>query len=150
MYKMFNERGGFDRDELRDLEDRGYVINMNKDNDTYTDMYIVTDKFIDSIYKDDELKWQELLDTYPVWLHIDGKRVPAQGADLDQLKVIYFAKVGKSVAKHKEVIELIAYGVENDLINMGIAKFIKGEQWRPLKAIKNEGGKSAGYGEREF
>jgi hypothetical protein len=150
VYKMFNERWPFDRDELRDLEDRGYVINTNKGNDTWADMYIVTEKFEEVIYSSEEVMWQELLNTYPIWLYIDGKRIPAQGADLDQLRVIYFAKIGRSVARHKKIMELLAFGVNNEMVNMGIEKWIKGEQWRPLEAAMNEKPKSSGYGEKEF
>lgn len=149
IYKIFNERGGFDIDELRDLEDRGYVINLNKENNTYADMYVVTDKFKEGIYEDEFLMWREMLSTYPQWIWIEGKRLPAQSADLDNLRVIYFSKIAKSPKKHREVIDLLAYASDHDLINMGIEKWIKGEQWRSIQQVLDEKPK-AGYGEKEF
>lgn len=150
IYKMINEKGAFDRDELRDLEDRKYVINKNVGTDTYTDMYEITKKFKDGIYEEELIMWNEFLATYPQWLFIEGKRLPAQSANLDELKIIYFNKIGKSVKRHKEIIDLLIYASDHDLINMGIDKWIKGEQWRGIQQILSEKPKSVGYGEREL
>lgn len=150
IYKVYNERGAFDRDELRDLEDRGYVVNMNKGSDTFADMYVVTDKFKDGIYAEELVLWQEILSTYPQWIFIEGKRLPAQSTDLDLLRVIYFTKIGKSLKKHKEIVDLLIYASDHDLINMGIEKWIKGEQWKSIRQILDDKPKSVGHGEREF
>ena len=150
VYKMVNERGPFDREELRDLEDRGYVINKNVKLETYPDMYEVTKKFKDGIYEEQVTMWEEFLKTYPQWIFIEGKRLPAQSGNLDELRTIYFAKIGKSTKKHKEIIDLLIYASDHDLINMGIDKWIRGEQWRGIQQILAEKPKSDGYAEREL
>jgi hypothetical protein len=149
-YKIFNERNGFDRDELQDLEDRGYVVNKNTGEDTYTDMYEVTEKFTEEIYGEKYSMWNEFLNTYPQFIFIEGKRIPAQSTDLDELKKVYFHKIGNSVKKHREVIALLIYASDQDLISMGIEKWVKGEQWRTIEAIINEKPKSNARSEREI
>ena len=150
IYKIFNERGGFDRDELNDLEDRGYVINLNKENDTYCDMYSVTDKFRDEMYGEESTMWQELTSTYPQFIFIDGKRIPAQSTDLDQLRVVYFSKIANSIKKHREIIQLLIYASDHDLVNMGIEKWIRGEQWKAIEHLINESPKASARNEREL
>jgi hypothetical protein len=151
IYKIFNERGGFDIDELNDLADRGYVINLNKEDQTYCDMYSVTEKFKKEIYGEEYSMWNELINTYPQFIFIEGRRIPAQSTDLDQLKVVYFAKIARSVKRHKEIIDLLTYASDHDMINMGIEKWIKGEQWKSVKAVKDEKpAEGTVHGEREF
>lgn len=150
IYKVFNERSGFDRDELNDLEDRGYVINKNKENDTWADMYEVTDKFKEEIYGETHTMWDELIKTYPQFIFIEGKRVPAQSTDLDLLKTTYFQKIGRSVKQHKRIIELLIYASDHDMISMGIEKWIKGEQWKAIEYVINEKPKAVTRDEREI
>lgn len=150
LYKIHNERAAFDRDELNDLEDRGYIINSNKSDDTYCDMYIVTDKFIDEIYKQEPLMWEEVINTYPHFMMIDGKRAPLQGGDLDTLKVIYLLKIIKSPSKHKKVMKCLHWAIEHDMIVMGLEKWVKGEQWRAIEQLMEEEPKETGRDEREF
>lgn len=150
IYKVFNERDGFDRDELNDLEDRGYVMNLNKEKDTYADMYAVTDKFKEEIYAEPTIMWKEFIDTYPQFIFIDGKRIPAQSTDLDLLKTIYFAKISRSVRKHKEIIQLLIYASDHDMISMGIEKWVKGEQWKAVRIVVSDKPKAERNDEREF
>jgi hypothetical protein len=151
IYKVFNERGGFDKDELNDLEDRGYVINNNKEKDTYADMYVVTPKFQEEIYGEEYTMWEEFTTTYPQFIFIEGKRIPAQSTDLDQLKNIYFSKIGRSVKNHKKIIEALIYASDHDMISMGIEKWVKGEQWKSIALVRG-GTKPASNArdEREF
>lgn len=150
IYKIFNERGGFDRDELNDLEDRGYVINLNKENDTWADMYNITDKFRSEIYGDEFSMWKEFTDTYPQFIFIEGKKIPAQSTDLDFLRVAYMAKIGRSPILHKKIIEHLIYASDHDMINMGIEKWVKGEQWRAIESHRVEQPKTKARDEREF
>lgn len=149
IYKLYNERGGFNRDELRDLEDRGYVINTNTGEDLYADGYVITDQFVGAIYGNEYSMFQELIDTYPQFIFIEQKKIPAQSCDLDSLRMTYFGKVGRNVNLHKKIIKLLKFGIDNDLVNMGIEKWVKSEQWKALehefKAKPNEA-----YGGKEF
>ncbi len=149
IYKIFNERDGFNVDELRDLEDRGFVINMNKDNDLFADMYVVTDKFTSGIYGEDFHIWQEFIDLYPQFIFIDQKRIPAQSTDLDKLRQIYISKISRNINKHKKIMASLRYAVDHDLINMGIQKWVTSEQWKAVELIQNEKS-SVGHGEQEF
>lgn len=149
IYQLFNERGGFDKKELQDLEERGYVINTNKENEVYADMYEITDLFKSEIYGEKYSMWKEFTDTYPKYFYIESKRLPAQSTDLDALQAVYLNKVKRSVKQHTHVINLLKYAVENDLINMGIDKWVRGEQWKAIESLMEETGKEQ-YGEREL
>lgn len=150
IYKIFNERNGFDRDDLRDLEDRGYLKNMNQGDDTYCDSYEVTKKFREEIYGEEYVMWEEFINTYPQFIFIEGKRIPAQSTDLDQLKSIYFNKIARSVKKHKRIIELLTYASDHDMINMGIEKWVRGEQWKAIELTIMEKPKASTRDEKEF
>lgn len=150
LYKIVQERGQFDKNEIRDLEDRGYVINSNTGDEAFHDGYEITEKFIEEIYGQKSSMWEEILELYPQFIFFDNKRIPAQSADLDALRIIYSSKIQRNVKKHKEIMELLKYAVDNDLISMGIDKWIRGEQWKAIKAIKTDKPKEKKYGEREI
>ena len=149
-YKIVNERGPFSRKELKDLETRGYIINKNVGEDTYADMYELTPKFTKEIFGEQSLMWEELINTYPQFIFIDGKRIPAQSTDLDELKNIYFNKIGHSVKTHKKIVDLLIYASDHDLVNMGIEKWVKGEQWKAIEHLINEKPSKDALSEREF
>lgn len=149
LYKILNERNGFDIDELSDLEDRGYLLNKNRDGEFQTDMYEITDKFLNEIYRNEDVMWKEVIDTYPMWIYIEGKRVSAQSTDLDALKEVYLKKIKRAGGTHKKIVDLIEYAKSNDLIEMGIDKWVRGEQWKPIEKIKKEKPVSSNL-EKEF
>jgi hypothetical protein len=149
IYQLFNERGGFDKDELANLEERGYVINTNKANETYADMYEVTELFRNEIYGEKYSMWKEFTDTYPKYISIENRRLPAQSTDLDALQSVYLNKTKRSIKQHKKIMDILKYAVENDHINMGIDKWVRGEQWKAVESIMEEKSNEQ-YGEREL
>lgn len=148
IYKLFNERNGIFQGEIDDLIARGYLIDNNTGIESHPDMYQVTEKFTKDLYGDEMEMWEELINTYPMFIFIDQKRIPAQSCDLDELRKVYFSKV-KSVRRHKEIITLLKKAIDMDMVSMGIEKWIKSSQWRAVEQESTDSFESK-YGEREF
>jgi hypothetical protein len=51
----------------------------------------------------------------------------------------YSSQIGHSVAKHREVMEILKWAQQNKLIHCGIVEFIVSHQWEILKKMKEEG-----------
>jgi hypothetical protein len=149
LYKIHQEREGFDIEAIRNLEDRGYVKDLNKSNETYADMYIVTEKFTEAIYCDTDAMFEELINTYPMFFYLDQKKLPAQSCDLDKLKLVYFNFIKRNPKKHKKIIEALNTIKAENGIYMGIEKWVTGRQWRGVETIQKEQ-ENDKLGEREF
>lgn len=140
LYRYAENAEPWDKKEVRDLVDKGYLEDPHYDKDrTYPDYLKVTDKFVEKIIaKKDNFK--ELWDLYPDTM---PNFEPGQGdiklklvSDYEELRKIYLKKV-RSKTKHKKILGLLKWAVENDEINFAFEKFVKGEAWRTLEKVKN-------------
>lgn len=85
---------------------------------------------------------QELLNAYPSFLNIQGKYVPLKDvskrfASLDEFFNFYATQIGSNPEKHKEVMEILNWAKENNLLNFGILNFVISNQWNNLKELRD-------------
>lgn len=134
IYKYSELGRGFTRKEIEDLENRGYIININKNPDElYADSIVVTDKFLADYQTDDNSLAEEFLAAYPSYIWIDGKKIPAKNMEPDELYQLYAKKTRNNPTKHKMIMQCLGYAKRTLNINMGIEKWVKTEQWRVIK-----------------
>jgi hypothetical protein len=133
LYKYVQENGGFDMSELNDLEERGYMINDNPNlASSLADCYTVTDKFIKELYNTDvNTAYEEFFEAYPVQIYVDGRRLPGRNATL-KTRTYYKKKIATKRALHKKVMECLEYAKRNNLVTMGMEKWIETEQYRSI------------------
>ena len=133
LYKYVQENGGFDMSELNDLEERGYMVNDNPNlASSLADCYTVTNKFIKELYNTDvNTAYEEFFEAYPVQIYVDGRRLPGRNATL-KTRTYYKKKIATKRALHKKVMNCLDYAKRNNLVTMGMEKWIETEQYRSI------------------
>jgi hypothetical protein len=135
LYRYINEVRKFKKEEIQDLEDRGYVINLGH-NGTYADNFMVTDKFLSGILLSDVNEAaQEFWDRYPSFAFFNGKRAPLKSCDKEKLFKLYADKVKYLLSEHSRILEALDYAVRNDLAQMSIVKWVASEQWIEVEKV---------------
>lgn len=98
--------------------DTGYMLG-----DKYLDIYVTADIAVDEVY-----------DLYPTYIMSDkGVEIPLIAMDRKVFREIYIPKIMGNLKEHREVLKDIKYGVDNDLIKIGINKFVTSEFWKALR-----------------
>lgn len=136
------------REILEDLQDKG-IINKS---------YIVPDKgeifnakdvdfnknVIKSFLQHSNKMGMELFMSYPTTTIINGKvfslrNITKLYKSIDDMSFQYGKMISFNPDKHQEIMELLEYGKENNLISGGICDFIASMKWEDLKELKDGG-----------
>lgn len=143
--KWYNN-GGCDilKNLFNSLKDKG-IIHKNYNPESYNPNDIEFNKsFIKSWMKCSGEMGKELFDAYPSFIQIKNKLAPLKNISrkYDSLEEMYFnysVQIGHSLEKHKEVLELLKWGIEKNIINYSICEFIISHKWEELKYLKENG-----------
>ena len=141
--QWFNNGG---RERLRDLfsslKEKGVILKSYN-----PEAYIPNDiefnkNFLRKWYKFSGEMGQELLNAYPPFLNIQGKYVPLKDvskrfASLDDFFNFYATQIGSNPEKHKELMVILNWAKENNLLNFGILNFVISNQWNNLKELRD-------------
>ena len=140
--KWFSNGG---KDRLRDLfnslKNKG-IIHKDYNPDVYNPNNVEFNKnFLKGWYKQSGEMGQELFNEYPPFLSINGRLMSLRNIakkfySLDDFYFYYSSTIGHNPDKHKEIMELVKWGKENDLIRVGILEFIASHKWDELKYLK--------------
>lgn len=140
--KWFSNGG---KDRLRDLfnslKNKG-IIHKDYNPDVYNPNNVEFNKnFLKGWYKQSGEMGQELFNEYPPFLSINGRLMSLRNIakkfySLDDFYFYYSSTIGHSPDKHKEIMELLKWGKDNDLIRVGILEFIASHKWDELKYLK--------------
>ena len=140
--KWFSNGG---KDRLRDLfnslKSKG-IIHKDYNPEVYNPNNIEFNKnFLKGWYKQSGEMGQELFNEYPPFLSINGRLMSLRNIakkfySLDDFYFYYSSTIGHNPDKHKEIMELVKWGKENDLIRVGILEFIASHKWDELKYLK--------------
>ena len=76
---------------------------------------------------------EELLKIYPSTMVIDGKIIPLTAIDTIEVANLYIDKILDNREEHEEVLKDIQYAVQNNMISMGIRKFIQSKYWLAIR-----------------
>ena len=154
MYEYVQNRDGFTSEEIKDLQEKGYVMSLNQEGEYYVDSYVITDKFSETLFNEDPtLAAQEFWDTYPRLLYIDRKRFSARNTNKDLFLEVYQKQVGFSIDTHKRVMNALRYAINNKLVSMGIQKWFESKQWETIEeemALRENAGLNELPGEEIF
>jgi hypothetical protein len=140
MYEYLKNVGKFSKDDIKVLEQKGFIFNNNPEDEAGESKYafkhfIATSTFKELIFVDSSEAFQELWNSYPDYLNIENKRIPAKSVDYDALEKVYSKLLKNDLVLHKEIVSLVKSAVTNNKIQMGIEKFVKSRQW---EALRNE------------
>ena len=98
--------------------------------------------FVKNLYKCSFELGKELFEEYPAFAVINNSYTSLRGVSkhFNSLEDAYI-KYGKSIKWnpeiHKEIIELVKWAKENNMLNMSLGSFIVNNGWHDLKAIMN-------------
>lgn len=100
--------------------------------------------FLKSWLKNSGEMGEELFDAYPSWLNVNGKLMPLRNiakkfSTLDEFFFAYSSAIKHNPEKHKEVMEILDWAKQNELINFGITEFVCSQKWRDLKELRDNG-----------
>jgi hypothetical protein len=129
-------------EDLEELIAKRFIILKDAD-------YKLSDTFIAS-FATPAIVVDEFYAAYPPFLIKDnGMSIPLLGMDKEVFKTIYLRKIKNSLAEHQEILKDIEYAKTNNLILIGIDKFLTSEQWKVIrvKRIKTIKVNTEFYGE---
>ena len=138
------ENGGSERlrSLFESLKEKG-VIHKNYNTTTWDPNEIDFNKhFLKSWAKNSLWMGQELFDAYPPFVFINGRHYPLRDpakkfSSLDEFFFFYSTQIGHNLEKHKEVMEILEWAKENNMINFGITSFVVNNQWKALKELRD-------------
>ena len=133
------------------LVEAGFIINHNSNKNIRLDKILITEKAKLLLFGDDkfitvDIAWQEVMNAYPKYMVINGKKINARTSDnITKLKEYYYNTVIKGSYKlHREYIELtlVKFGEHNKkvgycddgiLADTGLQKYIN--SWESNKEL---------------
>lgn len=140
--KYINRFGNFEENEIKDLIDRGIVLNTNPKATAFnTESLHVGLDFAEQIIIEPEEAFDELMESYPKFVVVNNNKFPATGLNWQDergLREAYSKEIKKNKFLHRSIIELLKEWKE---ANGGYAlfkidKFITSKYWRELKQAK--------------
>lgn len=102
----------------------------------------INKNFIKNLYKCSFALGKELFEEYPAFAIINNSYTSLRGVSkhFNSLEDAYI-KYGKSIKWnpeiHNEIIELVKWGKEHNMINQSLGSFVVNNGWHDLKAIMN-------------
>lgn len=125
------ENSMISRTLVDDLITREFLVKTDKG-------FKLGDKFKE-IFVTPELAVDEFYDIYPAFVESDkGVSIPLISMDKKYFQELYIPKIFGNHKEHQEVIEDIEYGKMNNLITMGIKKFLTSDQWKALRKLRKQ------------
>lgn len=125
------------------LKEKG-IIKKNYNPEEYDPDEIEFNKtFIKQYFKYTGELGKELYDNYPSFITINNKvyslkNISKKFISLDEFYFYYSSTIGHNIDKHNEIMDLLKWGKENDLIRIGILEFVVSHKWTELLELKND------------
>lgn len=125
------------------LKEKG-IIKKNYNPEEYDPDEIEFNKtFIKQYFKYTGELGKELYDNYPSFITINNKvyslkNISKKFISLDEFYFYYSSTIGHNIDKHNEIMDLLKWGKENDLIRIGVLEFVVSHKWNELLELKND------------
>jgi hypothetical protein len=121
------------KEELFDLEERGFIVNANPSAEDYwADRFLVTPKFA-KIVDPDLSTANEFWEAYPNFIYINGRRTSLKAIDKDSFLFLYADFVHKDPKLHARILKALRYQKGSGEVNMRIDKWFKAKLWESVE-----------------
>lgn len=144
-FNQWYNGGGKERlkDLFQSLKDKGF-IHKNYDPDGYNPNDIEFNaSMIKAWWKYSNALGQEFLSAYPSFANINGRLCPLKDitkskcTSLDEFFFFYSSQIGHNVQRHKEIIDLIQWGKQNNYPFGNVAAFVASNGWTLIKELRD-------------
>lgn len=142
LYKYSSRAIPWTNEEIDDLEEKGLIDRSNHPpvDKRYPDYYELSDEFKEMLFIEPS-RFRELWKLYPTTIpnfkNPKGPKIKLKVTDPDKLQELYYKKV-KTKIKHKEILELVQWAIDNNEINTSIENFVKSELWDTYAEMRDE------------
>ncbi len=148
IYRYTEKGAGWKKEELENLVNRGFIMNINQDGEWFSDGFIVTEKFTKGFLFDAYEKAKEFYEAYPAFGSIDGKPFPTKKIAPDKFYSLYNKVTGEKIEVHERAMKALDYAKKTGLANMRIDNWVESRMWEHIeKSLKHAAQKP---GDREF
>jgi len=130
------EKLGNPKAEIIDLINKGIIIDLNKDGESYVDSMMISDSFSRGYIIESGIAGEQIWNLYPWWFIVNGDKFPAKTTDKDALIELYGRRINNSYSEHKKVLKILEHLVNTESIVMGIQKWVSSEQWNAVDLTK--------------
>lgn len=139
MHKYCQEGTGFRPEEIIDLENRGYILNLNKAGNCYLDFFVLTDAVGSDLFEQDrDRAGLAFWNAYPIYVRNSATGEPSLliNTDKKQWLADYYLRVGHLPKKHSQVMDALDYAMDKDLVHINIRQWLDSEQWTLMLELK--------------
>ena len=139
---------GAPRDTMLSLQEKGIINKSYKipeKGQTFNPLDIDFNKlFMKSYLQHSYDMGMELFMSYPSYIMINGKQFSLRNIakgfkSIDDFAYAYGKAIRFDVEKHKEIMELLEWAKEANILNFGIIEFITSMKWLELAEMKEQG-----------
>lgn len=138
--------GQFEERDFKDLIDKGLLLHFNRSARAFrtTDLHVTLEFAEELATIDPEDAYEELFDTYPGHLLVNGKKVPAktlQYTDEKAVRESYKKLVTKNKFIHPRVLAAVNKwkADNNGYATIKIDKFVLGKYWEEIEKEEDDG-----------
>ena len=143
--KWFNNGGSQQLRSIFESLKNKSLIKKDYNPESYNPNEIEFNKnFLKSWIKNSSVLGQELFDEYPPFINHGSQLLPLKNIakkfnTLEEFFFAYSSAIKHNPEKHQEVMELLRWGKEHDLINYGCLEFVASHKWDELKYLRDNG-----------
>jgi hypothetical protein len=121
---------------IKDLVVKGFLI------EDKINGFVLTKKFLE-IFINKHTACDEIYDIYPTYTNLNGVNIPLTSMDRNVFANLYDKAIQSSILEHLEIVEDIKFGIEQNLLNLGLDKFVKSQYWLAIrkKRLEQDGNK---------
>lgn len=144
--KWFNDCGGQTslKSLFESLKTKGVIL-KNYNPKTFIPNEIEFNKnFLKNYYKQSGILGKELFDNYEPFIRINGKMASLRNISkkfytLEEFYFYYSSQIGHNVDKHQDVMDILKWARERNLVKISIIEFVASHKWNEFKLMKEEG-----------
>jgi hypothetical protein len=139
LYKFGQEGPGFSYDDIRDLEVRGLILNLNRPGQYYVDFFVLTDALGADLFEQDrDAPGLELWNAYPIQFRdsLTGDTFSLLNTDKAQFLRDYYLRVGHVPARHRRVMDALDYAIDMGMIDLPLRQWLDSEQWTLVEELR--------------
>ena len=118
--------------DLADLLNRGIIIDNNLTGTFLYDDLELSGEWYEKLKLSINPFANQLFEAYPYEIVVETKKFIGRNTSPEKIALKYNKAIKEDVVKHKEVLSLIKWGIENNLLNIGLDKFVDVKYWTLL------------------